>query len=55
MTAQEEQVAAAAEQMCNMFFALAGDSDNPAVADQADDALAVLDAVLLGAETTVTA
>jgi len=43
MTTPEDRVAAAAEQMCNMFFALAGDSDNPAAADQVDDALAALD------------
>jgi hypothetical protein len=45
MTAQE-QVAAAAEQMCNMFFALAGDPDNLTAIDQADESLAALDALL---------
>lgn len=52
MTAQEDPVAAAAEQMCNMFFALAGDPDNAAVVDQADDALATLDALLHGMTVT---
>jgi hypothetical protein len=51
MTAQEDPVAAAQQQVFSMFFALAGDPDSPATADQADNALAALDEALTAAGT----
>jgi hypothetical protein len=48
VTARQDQLAAAREQVCDTFFALAADPDSPVVDGQADAALAALDEMLAG-------
>lgn len=48
MTAIEDHLAGLQTQVCDSFFALAGDPDSATLADRADDALAALDEAVTG-------
>lgn len=49
MTEPSPELVSACESLCNTFFGLAASPDDPAAIATADDALRVLDQILVGA------